>query len=52
MFKRFKKILNEELRKQNEKIEMREAEKQMLQNHVMDLKLSNLNLQHNLFDLE
>ena len=45
MFKNFKKILNEELRKQNEKIETLEAEKHMLQNHVMELKYPDLNLQ-------
>ena len=52
MFRNFEKILNEELRKQNEKIEKLEAEKQMLQNHVMELKRSNLNMQQNLDDVE
>ena len=52
MFRNFEKILNEELRKQNEKIENLEAEKQMLKNHVMELKRSNLNMQQNLEDVE
>ena len=36
MLKNFEKNLNGELRKQNEKIEKLEAEKQMLQNDVME----------------
>ena len=38
MFKNLNKILNEELRKQNEKTEQLDAEKQMVQNHVIKLK--------------
>ena len=52
MFRNFEKILNGELRKQNEKIEKLEAEKQILQNHVMELRRSNLSMQQNLDDVE
>ena len=51
MFKNFEKILKEELRKQNEKIKKLEAERQMLQNHAMDLRRLNLNMQQNLDDV-
>ena len=40
MFKSFEKILNKELRKQNEAIEKFVTEKQMLQNHLIELKHS------------
>lgn len=52
MFKNFEKIFNEKLKKQNKKIEKFEAEKQVLQNHVMELKRSDLNLQQNIDDVE
>ena len=52
MFKSFEKILNNRLRKQNEKIEKFKTEKQMIQNRVAELKHSNLNMQQNLDDIE
>lgn len=52
MFKNFEKILKEELRKQNEKIKKLEAERQMLQNHAIELRRLNLNMQQNLDDVE
>ena len=52
MFKSFEKILNNRLRKQNEKIEKFKTEKQMIQNLVAELKHSNLNMQQNLDDIE
>ena len=52
MFKSFEKILNNRLRKQNEKIEKFKTEKQMIQNRVAELKHSNLNIQQNLDDIE
>ena len=45
MFKNFEKNLRKELRKHNENIKKLEDEKHMLQNHVMELKRSNLNIQ-------
>ena len=45
MFKNFEKNLSKELRKHNENIKKLENEKHMLQNHVMELKRSNLNIQ-------
>ena len=52
MFKSFEKILNNRLRKQNEKIQKFKTEKQMIQNRVAELKHSNLNMQQNLDDIE
>ena len=52
MFKNFEKIHNKELGKHNKKIQKLEAEKEKLQNHVMELKYSNLNLQQNLGHVE
>ena len=52
MFKSFEKILNNRLRKQNEKIEKFKTEKQMIQNRVAELKHSHLNMQQNLDDIE
>ena len=45
MFKNFEKNLSKELRKHNENIKKLEDEKHMLQNHVIELKRSNLNIQ-------
>ena len=44
MFKNFEKNLSKELRKHNENIKKLEDEKHMLQNHVIELKRSNLNI--------
>ena len=52
MFKSFENVLNEELEKQNHKIEKLEAAQQMLQKLRVELKHSNLNFHKNLNDVE